>query len=169
MPQQVVAADDPATCRLEKESGVSVSTRDGARERGDGTLEPDQGDHGKVGSATLGPGVRGGSGRGGSVRAGSVRGGSVRGGSGRGEGTGGEVSASGGPGCAGPPRVRQSVTEFVDAYASSVGSLASRLDELLHSMKDVPSDEMETLVRRESRLFEEFVDEWREEFRRVLG
>ncbi len=70
---------------------------------------------------------------------------------------------------AGPPRVRQSVTEFVDAYASSVGSLASRLDELLHSMKDVPSDEMETLVRRESRLFEEFVDEWREEFRRVLG
>lgn len=159
MPQQVVAADDPATCRREKESGVSVSTRDGARERGDGTLEPDQGDHGKDGSATLGPGVRGGSGRGGSVRVGS----------GRGEGTGGEVSASGGPGCAGPPRVRQSVTEFVDAYASSVGSLASRLDELLHSMKDVPSDEMETLVRRESRLFEEFVDEWREEFRRVLG
>lgn len=145
MPQHVVAVDDPATHQCEEDAGVSVSTRDGARGRGDGTLKPDEGDRGNNGA---GP------------RIGS--------GSGRGVGTDAGVSASGSLGRDDRPRARQSVTEFIDAYASSVGSLASRLDELLHSMRDVPSDELDALVRRESRLFEEFVDEWREEFKRAL-
>ena len=42
---------------------------------------------------------------------------------------------------------RVAVTDLVEAYASSVQSLASRLDALLHSMKDVPTGELLALVR----------------------
>lgn len=62
---------------------------------------------------------------------------------------------------------RQRVTEFIESYASSASSLASHLDELLHSIKDVPTDELEALVRRERRLWDEFVSERQGEFDRI--
>lgn len=62
---------------------------------------------------------------------------------------------------------RVAVTDLVEAYASSVQSLASRLDALLHSMKDVPTGELLALVAREKRLFEEFVAERRSEFEQI--
>lgn len=47
---------------------------------------------------------------------------------------------------------RQAVSQFLDVYASQVSSLASRVDELVHSVKDVPTEELEALVRREKKV-----------------
>ena len=151
-----------ATHGPEEEAGVSVPTQDDARERGDGVVKPDGGDPTSV-TKRHGPTAAGNDGNDeAGPRIGSERE------SGRDMRPDAGFLASGSRLDA-PPRARQFVTEFIDAYASSVASLASRLDELLHSMRDVPSDELDALVRRESRLFEEFVDERREEFKHALG
>ena len=63
---------------------------------------------------------------------------------------------------------RASTAEFIEAYGSSVSSLASRLDALLHSLKHVPTEELRGLVAREQRLFEEFVAERLVEFDNLL-
>ena len=149
-----LAADNPASRQREEDTDVSVSTRGGAAERRDGTPKPDDPRTSVITSVQA------------STAAGNDGGGEGRIGSERGTQT--RVSASGSR-LGDTPCARQSVTEFIDAYAASVASLASRLDELLHSIKDVPSDELDALVRREGRLFFEFVEERREEFDRALG